>query len=129
MKKNIGTYLFLILLTLTVGLVSRKFPQLFHPFLAEYLGDTMWALLVFWLFRIIFFQKNTLSIAVMALSFSFLIEISQFYHAPWIDNIRSTTIGALVLGHSFLWSDILCYTAGIALGVLIDLLLIKRKLT
>ena len=129
MKRNIRTYLFLILLTLTIGLVSRKFPQLFHPFLAEYLGDTMWALLVFWLFRIILFQKSTLSIAILALTFSFLIEISQLYHAPWIDAIRSTTFGALVLGHGFLWSDILCYTAGVTLGILIDLLLIRRKLT
>jgi hypothetical protein len=129
MKRYIRTYLFLILITLTVGLVSRKFPQLFHPFLAEYLGDTMWALLVFGLFRILLFQKGTLSIAILALSFSFLIEFSQFYHAPWIDAIRSTTLGALVLGHGFLWSDILCYTAGVSIGTLIDLLLIRRKLT
>ena len=52
---------------------------------------------------------------VLALVFSYLIEISQLYHAPWIDAIRSTALGGLVLGFGFLWSDILCYTVGVLL--------------
>ena len=34
------------------------------------------------------------------------VEESQLYHASWIDSIRGTTLGALVLGHGFLWSDL-----------------------
>ena len=40
------------------------------------------------------------------------------YHAPWIDNLRQTTLGGLVLGFGFLWSDIFCYTIGIIIGVI-----------
>lgn len=39
-------YTLLIVLTLIVGLASRKVPDLFPPFLATYLGDTLWALLL-----------------------------------------------------------------------------------
>ena len=57
---------------------------------------------------------------VLALVFSYLIEISQLYHAPWIDAIRATALGGLVLGFGFLWSDILCYTVGVLLGIIVD---------
>ena len=127
MKRNRNTYLILIILTIFLGLASRKLPYLFSDFLGEYLGDTLWALLVFWVLGFIFQTKKTLSVATYALIFSYLIEISQLYHAHWIDAIRGTTLGALVLGHGFLWSDIVCYTIGIAFGALAEYLYFKRK--
>jgi hypothetical protein len=57
---------------------------------------------------------------VLALSFSVLIEMSQIYHAPWIDSIRHTTLGGLVLGYGFLWGDLACYAVGIGLGLVIE---------
>ena len=57
-----------------------------------------------------------------ALIFSYSIEISQLYQAPWINAVRNTKIGALALGHGFLWSDLICYTVGIALGVLLEVI-------
>jgi len=66
-------------------------------------------------------QNNGVRAALIALAFSFLIEFSQFYHAPWIDAIRATTIGGLVLGFTFVWRDLLCYTVGVGLGLLIDM--------
>jgi hypothetical protein len=117
----------LIVLTLIIGLASRKYPQLFTTFLAEYLGDTLWALLVFWLLGFVFIRKPSIQLAVVALLFSYLIEISQLYHASWIDSIRNTTLGSLVLGHGFLWSDILCYTIGISAGYLFEILFFGKK--
>ena len=43
------------------------------------------------------------------------------YHAPWIDSIRRTTLGGLVLGFGFVWSDLACYAVGVGLGILIEL--------
>ena len=56
----------------------------------------------------------------MAVAFSAAIEISQLYHAPWIDSIRQTTVGGLILGFGFLWSDLVCYALGVAIGVTIE---------
>ena len=53
------------------------------------------------------------------MSMSVAVEISQLYHAPWIDSIRQTTLAALILGFGFLWSDLVCYAAGVSLGILI----------
>ncbi|MGC1717640.1 MAG: DUF2809 domain-containing protein [Isosphaeraceae bacterium] len=44
------------------------------------------------------------------------------YHAPWIDSIRQTTLGGLILGFGFLWSDLACYAVGVVLGVLVDVI-------
>jgi hypothetical protein len=87
-------------------------------FVVAYAGDTLWALVAFLGIGLVLPRVATWRIAGLALIFSILIEISQLYHAPWINSIRQTTLGALVLGRGFLWSDLACYGAGIVLGVL-----------
>ncbi len=56
------------------------------------------------------------------MAFSVAIELSQLYHASWIDSIRQTTLGGLILGFGFLWSDLACYAVGVVLGVLVDVI-------
>jgi len=40
--------------------------------------------------------------------------------------LRHTLFGRLVLGDDFLWSDLLCYTIGVALGVWVDKIVSKN---
>ena len=110
-----------------LGLTSRSSLVTLPDLLSAYAGDTLWALLVFWLFRTIYPSVSILYSALLAISFSFTIEFLQFYHAPWIDHIRSTTLGGLVLGFGFKLSDLACYTVGIGTGVMFDTMLIKYK--
>ncbi len=35
---------------------------------------------------------------------------------------RHTTLGGLILGFGFLWSDLVCYALGVELGVLVDVI-------
>jgi hypothetical protein len=127
MNRNRLLYLLLIVLTVLTGLASRHFNSILPNWITIYLGDALWALMVFFGFAFLFKGKSTLWIAVATLIFSFAIEISQLYHAPWIDAIRQTRIGGLILGFGFLWSDLLCYTAGVVFGILVDLYLYKTK--
>ena len=60
---------------------------------------------------------------IVSLVLAFAVEVSHLYQAPWIDDIRSTTLGGLVLGFCFLWSDLVCYLVGLAAGVSADRLL------
>jgi hypothetical protein len=41
------------------------------------------------------------------------IEFSQLIHWPWLDAFRQTTLGALLLGRTFSWWDIVAYWVGI----------------
>jgi hypothetical protein len=65
-------------------------------------------------------RASTWVVAVLAMSFSVAIEVSQLYHAPWIDSIRRTTLGGLALGYGFLWGDLACYAVGVGLGVVVE---------
>lgn len=112
-------YLLLLLITVAAGLVSRRFPDITPDWILRYAGDTLWALMVFWIARIVFPWHRPTTSALAALLFSYAIELSQIYHASWIDHIRATRIGGLVLGFGFLWSDLVCYTVGVFLGLLI----------
>jgi hypothetical protein len=49
-----------------------------------------------------------------------MIEVSQLYHAPWIDSVRHTTLGGLALGYDFDWRDLVCYAIGIGCAALLD---------
>jgi hypothetical protein len=91
------------------------------PFVAAYAGDTLYATMVFVALGILTPRASTARLAATALAISCAIEISQLHHAPWIDAIRRTLPGALVLGYGFLWSDVACYAAGVALGAGVEL--------
>jgi hypothetical protein len=106
------TSLVLAVLVLGLGLASRSRALPWPPFFAAYAGDTLWALLVFLLLRFLAPTRPVLHVAGAALAFSFAVELSQLYQAPWLNAVRRTLPGRLVLGAGFLWSDLVCYTAG-----------------
>ena len=123
-------YLALWILIVVLGLGSRTYSDYLPLWVATYAGDTLWAAMVYWGISFLFPFTHLLRRATIALLFSYCIEVSQLYQADWINVIRGTTLGALVLGHGFLWSDMLCYTIGVGLAVLIDffLLLIRGNM-
>jgi Protein of unknown function (DUF2809) len=110
-------------LAATLGIGSRRYAYILPRFIAAYAGDTLWALAAFLGFGLCLPSASTGTIAMLAMAFFVAIELSQFYHAPWIDSIRDTTLGGLILGYGFLWSDLACYAAGVGLGVIIEIML------
>jgi len=101
---------------IALGLASRRFGDGLPPFLAAFAGDTLWALLVFAIAGSLSPRAAMWVRAAGSLAFAIAIECSQLYHAEWLDAVRATAPGALVLGSGFLWSDFACYAAGIAIG-------------
>ncbi len=114
-------------LVVGLGLASRRYADRLPAILADYAGDTLWAAMVFVGIGFLAPRWPTWRVAAAALAVSYVTELSQRYHAPWIDDIRRTSAGGLVLGFGFLWSDIACYTVGVALSVMIEKLFAKRR--
>lgn len=114
------TYLLLMLLTPMLALSIRGFPEFFSPFIASYAPDILWAFLVVAVAAALTPHVPIVKIAGAALGFCLLMECSQLYQAPWINDLRATRIGGLLLGHGFLWSDLACYVVGVVLGVTFD---------
>jgi glycopeptide antibiotics resistance protein len=96
-----------------------------HTFIKLYVGDALWAMMVFFGFAFVFSKWSTWKVAAVALGFSVCIELSQLYHAPWIDAIRNMPLGGLVLGFTFVWSDLVCYSVGVGVGVMVEIFMIK----
>ena len=119
--RSIPLYLALLVATIAIGLATRRYPAAFPHWIAEYAGDALWAVMIFWLVALIWRRADTLRIAAAALAISFAVELSQLYHAAWIDAIRGTTLGALMLGQGFLWSDLGAYAVGVLGAALVDL--------
>jgi hypothetical protein len=113
-------YSFLIITVILSGLASRYFSNLLPYWVELYVGDSLWALNIFLMLGFIFITKSSFIIAIPAFIFSLLIELSQLYHTPWIDSIRAYKVIGIILGYGFRWTDLLCYFAGIAIGVIIE---------
>lgn len=116
-RRNPVLWLVLIGLAAVLGIGSRRVGHALPWFVAAYAGDTLWATAAFLGLGLIRPSAPTRVIALAALTLSFLVELSQLYHAPWIDAIRRTTPGALALGSGFVASDLVCYAAGVGLGI------------
>ncbi|SDQ01005.1 Protein of unknown function [Mucilaginibacter sp. OK268] len=115
------TYGCLIVITIISGLLSRQF-----SFIPLFIGDILWALMVYFIVRFLFVDKPIKFLVIVSLLFCYAVELSQLYKAPWINDLRHTLFGRLVLGDGFLWSDLLCYTIGVALGVWVDKIVSKN---
>lgn len=126
-SRNRAVYAALVGVTIAVGLASRRFGHALPPFVAAYLPDALYALMVFWLAGLLWARGSTARVAVAALLFCYAIETSQLYQADWINAVRHTALGGLVLGFGFLWSDIFCYSVGVASGAACELLAMRRN--
>lgn len=123
MKRSRIIYLIAVIVVVILGLSSRRYSRVLPEFLASYAGDTLWALTAFLGIGVLFPRWSTVRVSVTALLFAFAIELSQLYHSPWVEQIRHTRVGGLILGYGFLWSDILCYGVGITIGYVLEVLL------
>ena len=113
-------------IAIALGLASRRFARSLPDFVRLYAGDALWAATVYFLAATLWPRARIASLAVGALAFAFVIEASQLFRAPWIDGVRSTRLGALVLGQGFLWSDLACYTIGVAAAAIVDQAMSRR---
>ena len=107
-------------ITAALGIASRQYASLLPELIARYAGDTLWALAAFIGCALLVPHGRRGRLALAALLLAYAVEISQLYHAAWLDALRNTRIGGLLLGHGFLWSDLLCYTVGVGLAVALE---------
>ncbi len=125
-KRNRILYFFLIIATIGLGLASRAdfIPKLIYPFF----GDILYCLMIFFIIGFIFTDFSSLQIALISIGICYMVELSQFYEANWIVEIRKNKLGGLLLGYGFLWSDLVSYLVGGALGFSLEFFILKKDL-
>ena len=120
LSRNRVLYAVLVLAVIACGLLWRSGFIPMPLWLSNNGGDALWALMVFVGVGFLLPSGSTLTIALLALTFAWGVEFFQLYHAPWIDAVRATLPGRLVLGTTFNWPDLPAYAVGIALGALAE---------
>lgn len=103
MRRRRVKYASYLLAVILLGPASRAYAPPLPPFVRAYVGDALWALAAY-----------------------LMVESSQLYHVPWIDKLRQIRVAALVLGRGFLWSDLVCYSLGVGVGILAETLAPRR---
>jgi hypothetical protein len=105
-----------------LGLLSRHF-----SFIPLWVGDVLWATMIYFILRFFMLKASVLKIVLISIAISYAIEFSQLYKAEWIDNLRHTFLGRMILGETFFWGDLVSYTAGILIGVCVEIWFVKKK--
>ena len=125
-KRPRRIYLPIIGLIFCLGLPARTTNDYLPSWYVNYFGDFLWAMMLFFLCAVLF-RWQTKWAVLATIASTWLIEVSQLYHAPWIDSLRDIKVLGLILGYGFLWSDLVAYTAGISLGAAVDYAILRKQ--
>lgn len=125
-KRNRVVLALALLVVVAVGLASRRYP-LFPVALGKYPGDALWALMIF--VGLAFLQPRIVLVrlSVAALAICYVVEFAQLIQVPWLNSVRASTLGHLVLGSGFDWLDLCAYAIGVAAGAALDRGMFRRK--
>ncbi len=126
-SRSKAVYLPLLFGVIVLGLGTRIDGAPIPEIVSEYGGDVLWAIMVYMGLCTVQPKGHWGILFGSTLGIAYSIEVTQLYHAPWIDMMRNTTLGGLILGFHFIWSDIVCYSIGGVLGLSIDYL-VRRTL-
>ena len=96
-----------------VGLAGYWYGTGFSATLRDFLGDGLWAMMIVWLVGALVPNKPIAMRAALALVVCWVVEASQAYHSQFLDSVRHTAAGALVLGSGFDFRDLVAYALGV----------------
>jgi glycopeptide antibiotics resistance protein len=120
-------YFTAVIITMAAGLASRRFGELLPDFVHEHFGDALWAAMIYFGVRMVWINRSREWAMIVSLMFSWAIECSQIIQTPWLNELRSTVLGALILGRGFLVMDLLRYAVGILFVYGIDRYFLRNK--
>ncbi|AJS58850.1 ribosomal maturation YjgA family protein [Paenibacillus sp. IHBB 10380] len=119
-------YIVAVIITMILGISSRAFTDILPGIVSRHFGDALWACMIYLGVRALLIHKKLALAVLISLMFCYAIEFSQLYQADWINDIRSSLLGSLILGRGFLFVDLLRYTVGIGVCYLIDRSVMRR---
>lgn len=121
--------LLLLALTIALGLASRRFRGEQPEFVGAYAGDALWATAAYLGVTLLAPGVSIPAAAGVAGAIALGVELSQLWKPAWLEAIRHSRLGGLVLGFDFVWSDLLCYAVGVLMGAAVDALRLRMRRT
>jgi len=125
MKPHRMSYLIIASLLIGAGLLSRSPILGLPPIVAKYAGSVIWGGMVYFAWAVVRPEQHARKRAIIAAVIAAAVEFSQLVHTEWLDAIRRTTIGVLLIGRFFSWWDIAAYLVGIAIAAMLERMIVR----
>ena len=107
-------------LVIPLGLASRRFADHIPAFLADHAGDFLWTVMIYLGLAFLAPRWSPLKLFLFAFGISVAVELSQLIDVAWLNKVRQTLPGRLLLGAGFLWIDLVRYFCGAISAFVID---------
>jgi len=88
-------------------------------FIRPYGGDILVVILIYYFLKL-FIETKTIYLVVAVLLFAYLVEFGQYLRLVEVLGLQGNKVMRTIIGSSFSWWDIVCYTIGGAICYLID---------
>jgi len=101
-----------IIIIIPLGLVSKFYNSPLYQWLNNYSGGIFYE--IFWILLVILINPKIppLIAAIWVFMITALLEFMQLWHPPFLEAIRATLIGRLLIGTTFDWWDFPHYILG-----------------
>ena len=110
-----------IIISLLIVIGMGFFFKFYSEFGRQWFNNSVAAIFyeVFWCLFVYLFLKGRraiIQISVGVFIITCILEFLQLWHPPFLQQMRSTLVGRLILGTTFSWWDFFYYTLGCILG-------------
>lgn len=111
------TSFLIFLLIFAIEVIIAMFVK--DSIIRPYGGDILVVIMIYY-FAKAFIYTSPLYIGIGTLLFAYAIETGQYFNLVEILHLQENKIMRIVIGSSFSWGDMLCYTIGILICLAID---------
>lgn len=105
-----------MILIIPLGYSVRFATGLGSPVFQDVCGSIAYQILLMFLFAFFYPRMNLVKVAIAVFVLSSAIELLQLWQPPFLQAIRATWAGRVLLGNTFLWADFPPYAIGSFLG-------------
>ena len=88
-------------------------------FIRPFFGDVLVVILIYCFIKS-FINSPVIITAIAVLLFAYLIEVLQYFNIVKILGLQNSNLARIIIGTSFEWTDLLAYTLGIGVVILLD---------
>lgn len=113
--------LLLFLIEVYIGLFIKD------QFVRPYVGDFLVVILIYCFVKI-FCRGQFLKIGIYVLLFAFAVEIGQHFQLVKLLGLNNSKLARTVIGVGFDWWDMLAYTLGVAVVLMVEKYVLKKDL-
>jgi hypothetical protein len=110
-------YLYLSIILFALEIIIAKYMH--DDFIRPYIGDLLVVVLIYCFLKS-FLNVHYLKMAIAVLIFSYCIEALQFIKLVNIVGLQNYKWARIIIGTSFSWIDMLMYTIGIIIVIVVE---------